>query len=104
MTDNAGKYTIEIPAGSKSLTFSFIGMQTQEINIGASTQINVTMIETQLTLDEVVVVGYGTQKKIDLTGSVSVVSAQDFQKAPVTGCFASNAGKSCRGFNHIKFR
>ncbi|MDO9340971.1 MAG: SusC/RagA family TonB-linked outer membrane protein, partial [Bacteroidales bacterium] len=75
MTDIAGKYSIEIPKGSKSLTFSFIGMETQEITIGILTQINVTMAESAIGLEEVVVIGYGTMKKSDLTGAVVSVSS-----------------------------
>jgi len=76
LTDIAGKYSIEVPPGSKSLTFSFIGMESQKISIGTLTQINVTMIESAIGLDEVVVVGYGTQKKSDLTGSVASVKME----------------------------
>ncbi len=63
ITDIDGKYSIEVPPGSQSLTFSFIGMDPQEITIGASTQINVTMVETAFGLNEVVVIGYGTMKE-----------------------------------------
>jgi TonB-linked SusC/RagA family outer membrane protein len=73
MTDNNGKYSIEVPGGAKSLTFSFVGMQQQEITIGALTQINVSMGESQIGLEEVVVIGYGTQKKKDLTGAISQI-------------------------------
>ncbi len=93
LTDVAGKYSIEVPKGSKSLTFSFIGMETQEINIGTLTQIDVTMAETAVGLQEVVVVGYGTQRKVDLTGSVSVVSAKDYEKAPVPDALTALQGK-----------
>src|SRR5450759_5370629 len=66
ITDIAGKYSIEVPQGAKSLTFSFIGMVPQEIIIGTQNLINVTMAESAIGLDEVVVVGYGTQKKVNL--------------------------------------
>ena len=72
-----GRYAIEIPQGSKSLTFSFIGMTPQEISIGTLTQINVKMVESAIGLDEVIVVGYGTQKKVNLTGSVSAVKIDE---------------------------
>lgn len=78
MTDIAGKYSIEIPQGSKSLTFSFIGMEPQVINIGTLTQINVTMVESAIGLDEVVVIGYGTSKRSDLVGAVSSISTDKF--------------------------
>jgi len=77
LTDIAGKYSIEVPQGSKSLTFSFIGMEPQEINIGTLTQINVTMVESAISLEEVVVVGYGTQKKATLTGAISAIKGVD---------------------------
>ena len=83
ITDIAGKYNIEVPQGSKSLTFSFIGMEPQEITIGTSTQINVTMVETAFGLNEVVVVGYGTMKKSDLTGSVSSVTPEKLVNRPI---------------------
>ena len=76
-TDVAGKYSIEVPMGSKSLTFSFIGMEPQEISIGTLTQINVTMTESAIGLEEVVVVGYGTQKKILNTGATLHLKGQD---------------------------
>jgi TonB-dependent starch-binding outer membrane protein SusC len=88
-----GKYGIDVPVGSKSLTFTFIGMEPQEISIGTLTQINATMSETAIGLDEVVVVGYGTQKKVDLTGSVSVVSVKEFEKDPATDALHAMQGK-----------
>ena len=83
ITDIAGKYNIEVPQGSKSLTFSFIGMEPQVITIGTLTQINVTMVETAFGLNEVVVVGYGTMKKSDLTGSVSSVTPEKLVNRPI---------------------
>src|SRR5450759_4435780 len=59
ITDIAGKYSIEVPQGAKSLIFSFVGMEPQEITIGTLTQINVTLVESAIGLKEVVVVGYG---------------------------------------------
>jgi TonB-linked SusC/RagA family outer membrane protein len=73
ITDSDGKFSIDVPQGSKSLTVSFIGMESQEIIIGTSTKIDVTLVESAIGLDEVVVIGYGTQKKSDLTGSVTSV-------------------------------
>ena len=84
MTDIAGKYSIEVPPGSKSLTFSFIGMVPQEISIGTLTRINVTMIESAIGLEEVVVIGYGTQRKADVTSSVATVKSDNFVKGSVT--------------------
>jgi TonB-linked SusC/RagA family outer membrane protein len=92
ITDYVGKYSIEIPQGGKSLTFSFIGMESQEISIGTSIQINVTMVESATRLEEVVVVGYGTQKKINLTGSVAQVNSEELVKQAVT-----NAAQAIQG-------
>ena len=83
ITDFEGKYSITVPQGAQSLTFTFVGMEPQEVTIGTQTQINVTMAESAIGLDEVVVIGYGTQKKIDLTGSVSSVSAEKILSVPV---------------------
>lgn len=80
MTDIAGKYSIEVPQGSKSLKFSFIGMEPQEITIGTLTEINVTMVDIAVGLDEVVVIGYGTRSKRDVTTSISTISSEKIEK------------------------
>lgn len=72
-TDVDGKYSIIVPQGAKSLTFSFVGMKTQEIPIGSSSEINAVMIEEEVGLEEVVVVGYGSVRKSVLTGAISTV-------------------------------
>ena len=69
-----GRYSIDVPLDAKILTFSFIGMETQDIEIGTRASINVTLLESAIGLEEVIVVGYGTQKKSDITGSVVSVS------------------------------
>jgi len=92
LTDIDGKYTIQIPQGSKSLTFSFIGMESQKINIGTLTNINVTMTESAIGLEEVVVVGYGTQKVRNLTGAMSRINTKELESIPV-----SNIGQKMQG-------
>src|SRR5690606_13085000 len=73
-TDNAGRFTIEVPANSV-LLFSFIGYTTQEIQVAqANRELTVTLEATAGTLDEVVVVGYGTQRREAVTGSVASIS------------------------------
>jgi TonB-linked SusC/RagA family outer membrane protein len=79
VTDMEGKYSIELPGNETSLIFSFIGYLSDTIYVGSQTQINVIMVPDIQKLDEVVVIGYGTVKKSDLTGAVSVVSAEDIQ-------------------------
>src|SRR5688500_8136334 len=69
-SDNDGAYSLSVPSGDNTLIFSFIGLKTVEVEIGNRTVVDVTM-ETDVTeLTEVVVVGYGTQLKQDLTGNV----------------------------------
>lgn len=81
-TDFDGNYTIEAGADD-TLSFSYIGYAAQEIAVGTQNQINV-ILEASNELDEVVVIGYGTTTKSDLTGSVSSVSAEDVASLPVS--------------------
>jgi TonB-linked SusC/RagA family outer membrane protein len=92
LTDIAGNYTIEVPQGSKSLTFSFIGMESQEVSIGTLTQINVTLTVSAIGLEEVVVIGYGTQKKVNLTGSLSTISVKEIGARPNTNVSSALQG------------
>jgi TonB-linked SusC/RagA family outer membrane protein len=101
MTDIAGKYTIDIPMGSTSLTFTFIGMEPQEIVIGTSTQINVIMAEAAIGLNEVIVIGYGTAKKSDLTGSVASIPETRLKELPVTNVLQAVQG-AVSGLNIIQ--
>ena len=82
-TDFDGNYTIQVPSQESVLTFSFVGMSPQEITVGSQTKIDVTMEENAQELDEVVVVGYGTVKKRDLTGAVSQLKPSDQDAPPV---------------------
>ena len=77
MTDINGKYTITVPDQNAILTFSFIGYVTLDQPVASKTSINVSLTPTTQSLDEVIVVGYGVQKKSDLTGSVVRVSMED---------------------------
>ncbi len=83
-TDFDGNYTISVPSEESVLTFSFVGMTPQEITVGSQRKIDVTMEENAQELDEVVVVGYGTVKKRDLTGAVSQLKPSDQDAAKVT--------------------
>lgn len=80
-TDLEGGYTLSVPEGA-TLVFSFIGFVSQSIVIGDQSVVDVTLVEDMASLDEVVVVGFGTQRKKDLTGSVSSVNAEDLQERP----------------------
>lgn len=76
VTDVSGSYTITVPSTSSVLQVSFIGYKSQEITVGEQRTINVTMEEDNLEIEEVTVVAYGTQRKRDLTGSISVVDSK----------------------------
>lgn len=85
LTDGNGKFMIALSGTSKAvLVFSFIGYQTQELPAVGNQVLEVTMLESTSDLNEVVVVGYGTQRKQDLTGAVSVVKASDVKKRQAT--------------------
>ena len=75
VTDFDGNFTIKIESGNV-LTISYIGMQSQDVNVAGKTSVNVVLKEDATTLQDVVVVGYGTMKKQDLTGSVSSVNTE----------------------------
>jgi len=93
ITDSNGKYTLTIPQGAESLTFTFIGMETQEISIGTLTQINATMSVSAIGLGEVVVIGYGSQKKANVIGSVATMNVEQITAAPVASMSNALAGR-----------
>jgi TonB-linked SusC/RagA family outer membrane protein len=82
MTDADGKFNLTLPENAKTLVISFVGYLPQEVNIGNSSTISVTLIPDTQSLSEVVVVGYGSQKKSDLTGSISSVKGTDLVRLP----------------------
>jgi TonB-linked SusC/RagA family outer membrane protein len=84
-TDKDGEFQIEVPDKSGAvLVFSFVGYVMQELEIGNQTSVSVTMKPENKSLEEVVVVGYGTVKKSDLTGSVSSIKGDAIREMPVT--------------------
>lgn len=84
VTDAEGNYSIDVQDGDAVLVFSSIGYTTQEIAVDGRMVINVTLEPDVRSLDEVVVVGYGTQKKVNVIGSVSQISGSDIENRPVT--------------------
>ncbi|PWG06687.1 SusC/RagA family TonB-linked outer membrane protein [Polaribacter aquimarinus] len=80
-TDFDGKYTINVNSGA-TLVFSYVGYSTKEVVVGNQKVINVTL-DADNQLDEIVVIGYGTQRKSDLTGSVSTIKAESITQTPV---------------------
>ena len=82
-TDIDGKYNLAVPPTAATLVFSFVGYDSREAKIGEQTTINVTLTSNPTGLDEVVVVGYGTQSRRDLTGNVASVAGKEIATLPV---------------------
>lgn len=94
ITNIDGQYTLKVSNPSKAvLLFSYIGMRTQEIPVKNQKQINVTMLPDNKVLDEVVVIGYGTAKRSDLTGSVVSVKSEDLMQTPTSDVAQALAGR-----------
>jgi TonB-dependent starch-binding outer membrane protein SusC len=84
ITDYNGNYTISKLEGSETLVFSYVGKNTQEIAIAGKTVINVQLSDNSVNLDEVVAIGYGTQKKRDVSSAISSVGSEVFKDRPVS--------------------
>ncbi|MEQ8556007.1 MAG: TonB-dependent receptor [Cyclobacteriaceae bacterium] len=93
VTDANGNYSLEVPQGS-TLIFSFVGFETREVSVGNQSEINVSMNTDVQTLEELVVVGYGSVKKSDLTGSVASVKAKDINSFPATNMLQALSGRA----------
>ncbi|MFB9864418.1 SusC/RagA family TonB-linked outer membrane protein [Rufibacter immobilis] len=94
-TDVDGNFKLKLPSSATSsaiLVFTFIGFSKQEVPVNGKSRINVTLLEDNQTLDEVVVVGFGTQKKANLTGAVSTIDAKALESRPV-----QNVGQALQG-------
>ena len=83
-TDATGKFSLNVPNGSGTLVASFIGYQTKEIAINNQSAINIILTTDSKALDEVVIVGYGSQLKKEVTGAVQTVSAKEIKDIPVS--------------------
>lgn len=107
ITDLDGNFTLAIPADARQLIFSMMGYSAQTLPIGENTVFNVTLSEDTKSIDEVVVVGYGTQKRSTITGSVAKMDAQavgnrsPFQPCPGTGWLHSRVKG---GYHHGQAR
>ena len=93
ITDFDGNYTLSVSVSTPILVFSFVGMKTQEINLDGRTTLKVTLEEEAIGLDEVVAIGYGTQKKETVTGAISTVQSETITSSPVTKVTDGLAGK-----------
>ena len=94
VTDLDGNYTIPSVPANASLVFSYVGYRTQTVSLGGKSQIDVTLEEDKQLLDEVVVVGYGVQRKSDVTGALTRVGEKELNSRPVSNAFEAMQGKA----------
>src|SRR4030042_3940572 len=93
ITDNDGTYSLPVAGSNSKLYFSYIGYLSAEVVVGSQTTIDISLAEDILQLDEIVVIGYGTVKKRDLTGAVSSVKSQEITLAPVVSAVEAIQGR-----------
>jgi TonB-linked SusC/RagA family outer membrane protein len=93
VTDADGNYSLSNVPDDATLVFSFVGMETQEINVGNRTRIDVTLQEEAVALQEVIAIGYGTARRSEITGAVGVARGEDLLKQPSVNPLQSLAGK-----------
>ncbi|HEY6975369.1 MAG TPA: SusC/RagA family TonB-linked outer membrane protein [Chitinophagaceae bacterium] len=93
VTDTSGNYSINFPANSSTLVFSYVGFAVQEIAVGAQNIINVKLAESTDKLSEVVVVGYGTQRKREVTSAITTITAEQFNKGNISDVAQLMQGK-----------
>jgi TonB-linked SusC/RagA family outer membrane protein len=92
-TDTEGRYSLNVPDENAVLVVSFIGFTTQEVTVGTRTEINIKLIPDVQQLNEVVVVGYGTQKRSSVTGAVATVTAKDVTALSVPSVASAIQGR-----------
>lgn len=93
-TNANGEYTISVPQGANTLVFSSIGYKDQEVQINGRDVINVTLEPDSELLDDVVVVGYGVQRRSDVSGSVTSIKAEELDRTPATNIAEMMRGKA----------
>ncbi len=114
-TDLEGKYTITVPGSEAVLVFSYVGFASKEISVGNKLIINVTLVQTASQLEDVVIVGYGEQNKVELTGTIATVKSKEIENLPVanvtqklqglaSGVFVSNFSGAPGGATEIIIR
>jgi TonB-dependent starch-binding outer membrane protein SusC len=94
VTNADGNYSLTNIPEDATLVFSFVGMRTQEVVVGSQTTINITMIEETIGLEEVVAVGYGVQRKVNMTGAVGLINFdEELENRPITNASQALSGK-----------
>ena len=93
ITDNDGNFRLSVPVDAKTLIFSFVGLMSQEVAITGKPSFKIVMVEQTFGLDEVIAVGYGSQKKMTMTGAVSKLKGESLLTSPVSNITNSIQGK-----------
>jgi hypothetical protein len=93
ITNGDGKYSIDLPDATGSLVFTIIGFANKEIPLDGHSVVNVELAESNIQLGEVIVVGYGTQKKVNLTGAISSISSKELNTTTTSDITNMMAGK-----------
>ncbi len=83
ITDNTGRYILTVPPDNETLVFSFLGFESQEVGLQGQSVINISLTYQEQELDEIVVIGYGTQKKADITGAVATMKTEQLTERPL---------------------
>ena len=99
-TDFDGNFTINV-APNATLEFSYVGYNAKEVKVSGKTNLNVTLEQTATALDELVVIGYGVQRKSDVTGSITSLGAEEINDVPVSSPLQALQGKAS-GVNIIQ--
>ena len=94
ISDIDGSYSLNVPTGNESLEVSYTGFVSQQILLDGRTSVNITMVESTALLDEVVVIGYGTQSKRNLTDNVVKLGTADIQDVPISNFQSKMSGKA----------
>lgn len=92
-TDAEGNYNLATPGAAATLVFSYVGYTSQEVVVGNRSEINVSLLAGDKTLDEIVVIGYGTTRKSDLTGAVASVKQSQLQERPTASLNQALSGR-----------
>ena len=92
ITDLNGNFRLDAPSNAQTLMFSFIGMKNIEVDITGQSTLSIVMEEETVGIDEIVVVGYGTQRKVTLTGSIVAIRGEEISRSPVVNVSNSLAG------------
>ncbi|GAB2796571.1 TonB-dependent receptor [Rhabdobacter roseus] len=91
-TNSQGDYQLDVPTDNSTLVFSFVGYETQKVVIGTRSSLNISLVIDTKALQEVVVIGYGTQEKVNLTGAVGVADSKRLENRPI-----ASAGEGLQG-------